>query len=75
MDWIKPIGRTQTDIDAARQIEAVETEKAEARAYLQATDHEILKAVEKYLLSIKAIDTTLISNRAAAREKLLEAKL
>jgi hypothetical protein len=74
VEWIKPSGKTQAELDAEATALARERDVAEAHAYLKDTDHQIIKAAEALLSERGAIDRALLDERQAARDTISTAK-
>jgi len=70
IEWIKPTGKTQADIDNESTENAKNEEKELAKKQLADTDPCVLEAVENYLASIGKIDQKIVDERKAARNTL-----
>jgi len=75
IDWTKPIGKTQVDLDAEQAAAEQERRLAEARAYLEQTDYLVVKAAEEYLSEKGLLDMKAVAQREDARRVIREAEM
>jgi len=73
VEWIKPNGKTQAEIDAKEAVRLAELERMKAREFLADTQDDVLAVIEEHLHGLSVTDSRLHYNeRRAAREKLRE---
>lgn len=70
LEYIKPAGKTQADIDAEKAAKIEAQERREAEAALRDTQDAVLAAVEDWLESQGLIDAALLGKRREARSTL-----
>lgn len=70
LEYIKPTGKTQADIDAEKAAKLEAQEKREAEEVLRDTQDAVLAAVEDWLESQGLIDAALLGKRREARSTL-----
>jgi len=67
INWTKPAGKTQADLDAELAADEAAERIREARTVLEETDSQVLEALEKLLDGKAYIDQTILDRRKAAR--------
>ena len=72
IEWIKPKGKTQPELDAEKTAAEREKLSEAARIYLRDTDYQIIKAAEAFLNEQGLIDSKIASARTDARMRIAD---
>jgi len=70
IEWTKPAGKTQADLDAELAADQVAEDRRRALELLEGTDYQVIKAIESFLDGQGLLDRALVDSRKAARESL-----
>lgn len=67
IEWIKPTGKTQKDIDSDTVVAETERSVQEAQKFLNETDYRVIKAIETLLAERGMVSEETLQQREDAR--------